>query len=98
MNYEVEFDPGAEQDLVDAFAWYEQQSEGLGTEFLRQIMVQKDRLARNPQIHAIEYADIRRAFLGRFPYALHFQIEDRKVRVLACLHFRRSPTRWPGTP
>ncbi len=95
MNYAVEFDPGAEQDLTDAFIWYEQQSDGLGAEFLRQVILQKDRLARNPLIHAVEYANIRRAFLGRFPYALHFQIEDRTVRVLACLHFRQSPARWP---
>jgi len=96
VTYAVEFDPGAEQDLADAFLWYEAQSEGLGTEFLRQATLQKDRLARNPLIHAIEYADVRRAFLGRFPYAFHFQIEDRTVRVLACVHFRQSPAHWPG--
>lgn len=96
MNFEVQFDPGAEQDIADAFSWYETQSEGLGTEFLRQITVQKDRLARNPLIHALEYASVRRAFIARFPYAFHFQVEDHTVRILACVHFRRSPRYWPG--
>lgn len=96
MTYEVELDPGAERDLIDAFDWYEQQSDGLGTEFLRQVTVQRDRLARNPLVHAIDYANIRRAFVGRFPYALHFEIEEHTVRILACLHFRQSPARWPG--
>ena len=91
----MEIDPGAELDLMNGFLWYEEQSEGLGTEFLRQATVQKDRLARHPLIHAVEYADIRRAFLGRFPYAFHFRIEDQVVRVLACVHFRQSPVHWP---
>jgi len=96
VTYEVELDPGAERDLIDAFDWYEQRSDGLGTEFLRQVTVQRDKLARNPLVHATDYANIRRAFVGRFPYALHFEIEERTVRILACLHFRQSPARWPG--
>jgi hypothetical protein len=92
----VEFDPGAEEELLEALLWYEARSEGLGAEFLRQAKIQEARLTRTPLVHAIDYADIRRAFLGKFPYSLHFRIEDECVRVLACIHQSRDPKRWPG--
>lgn len=96
MSYRVEFDPAAEQDLLAASTWYETQSEGLGSEFWRQVKIQEARLSRSPLVHAIDYANIRRAFLGKFPYALHFRLETDCVRVLACVHHRRDPQRWPG--
>ena len=94
MKYKVEFDAGAEQELAEAFLWYEECSEGLGAEFLRQVAIQEARLARAPLIHAIEYSNIRRTFLAKFPYSLHFRIEDDLVRIFACIHQRSDPKRW----
>jgi len=96
VNYRVEFDPGAEKELLEALFWYEARAEGLETEFLRQAKIQEARLTRAPSVHAIEYADIRRVFLGKFPYSFHFRIEDQCVRVIACVHQSRNPKRWPG--
>ena len=96
MNYRVEFDPGAEQELLEAYVWYEEKSDGLGAEFMRQAKIQEARLSRAPLIHAVDYADIRRAFLGKFPYSLHFRVEGECVRVFACIHHSRDPQSWPG--
>lgn len=94
MKYRVEFDAGAEEELLKAFLWYEARSEGLGSEFLRQVTIQEARLSRTPLIHAIEYSNIRRAFLAKFPYSLHFRIEDDLVRIFACIHQKSDPKRW----
>lgn len=94
MTFRVVFDPGAEQDVLEAYVWYEARSDGLGAEFLRQVKIQEARLSRVPLIHAIEYDQIRRAFVGKFPYSLHFRIEHQTVRVLACIHHSRDPQRW----
>lgn len=94
MKYRVEFDAGAEEELLEAFLWYEERSEGLGSEFLRQVTIQEARLSRAPLIHAIEYSNIRRAFLAKFPYSLHFRIEDDLVRIFACIHQKSDPKRW----
>lgn len=51
-------------------------------------------LARNPHQYQVQYKDIRRAYLRRFPYALHYLIEGETVSVLACFHFRRDPQKW----
>jgi hypothetical protein len=37
MNYRLIIRPEAEWDLEDAFAWYELQEPGLGSEFVRAI-------------------------------------------------------------
>jgi hypothetical protein len=34
MSFTVIFEPDAEQDVIEAFQWYEEQSFGLGGEFL----------------------------------------------------------------
>lgn len=41
MNFTVEFDPGAENDLLDAMHWYAGKADGLGSEFLRQAKIQE---------------------------------------------------------
>lgn len=95
MSFKVEFTPEAESEIIDAFNWYEDQSFGLGGEFLRPVKQSEAALARNPQQYQILYKETRRAFLRRFPYALHYVVEADFVIVLACFHFRRDPTQWP---
>jgi hypothetical protein len=84
LKFRVEFDPGAELDLLEASAWYDSQSEGLGAEFWRQVRIQEARLSRAPEVHAVEYADIRRAFLGKFP--LHCTFAWKRMIASASWH------------
>lgn len=94
-KFDVKFAPEAELEIIEAFQWYEEQSFGLGGEFLRAVQQSEAMLARNPFQYQVQYKDIRRAFLRRFPYALHYIIEGDNVSVLACFHFRRDPQVWP---
>lgn len=97
MKWTVVFEPPAQAEIVEAFAWYEEKSYGLGGEFLRVIAAAEEQLARNPEAFPPTLGRFRRLLVRRFPYALHFEVmENRSVSVLACLHHRRSPARWPG--
>lgn len=97
MSYQVLFEPAAQRDIAEAFTWYEDKSYGLGGDFLRVIAAASEQLQRNPHLHPPTQSGFRRVLLRRFPYALHFQVLDNAVvSVLACLHHRRSPSRWPG--
>ena len=97
MKWTVVFEPPAQAEIAEAFAWYEERSYGLGGEFLRVIAAAEEQLARNPEAYPPTQGRFRRLLVRRFPYALHFEVmEDRSVSVLACLHHRRSPARWPG--
>ena len=97
MKWTVVFEPPAQAEIAEAFAWYEEKSYGLGGEFLRVIAAAEEQLARNPEAFPPTLGRFRRLLVRRFPYALHFEVmENRSVSVLACLHHRRSPARWPG--
>ncbi|EPL63178.1 MULTISPECIES: type II toxin-antitoxin system RelE/ParE family toxin [Stutzerimonas] len=97
MTWQVLFEPPAEAEIVAAFEWYEQHSYGLGGDFLRAVAAAAEHLARSPDSFPASRQRFRRILLRRFPYALHYEIlSDQRVSVLACLHHRRSPKRWPG--
>lgn len=94
MTFQVKFEPEAEAEIIEAFHWYEQQSFGLGGEFLRAVKQSEAILSRNPYQYQVHYKNLRRAYLRRFPYALHYIVEEHAVSVLACFHFRRDPKQW----
>jgi len=69
----------------------------LGGKFLRVIAAAEEQLTRNPEAFPATRGRFRRILLRRFPYALHFELlSEQRVSVLACLHHRRNPARWPG--
>lgn len=97
MTWQVTFEAAAQAEIAETFDWYEQKSYGLGGDFLRVIAAAEEQLARNPEAFPSTKERFRRILLRRFPYALHFELlGDHSVSVLACLHHRRSPARWPG--
>jgi plasmid stabilization system protein ParE len=97
VTWQVVFEAAAQAEISQAFDWYEQQSYGLGGDFLRMIAIAEEQLTRNPEAFPATRSRFRRILLRRFPYALHYELTDgQRVSVLACLHHRRSPERWPG--
>ena len=86
--------PDAEVDITDAALWYETQSQGLGSEFLRSVDACLADVARAPQRFPIVHRNLRRALLRRFPYGVFFVAIDDPIEVAACLHARRDPRQW----
>ncbi|WP_295524579.1 type II toxin-antitoxin system RelE/ParE family toxin [uncultured Pseudacidovorax sp.] len=96
MQFEVHLEKPAQHDLRMAFEWYETKQTGLGAELLRSVAALVELLSRDPQRFRHGPGAYRSAKLRRFPYAMHYRIEGQHVHVLACVHFRQSPERWPG--
>ncbi len=94
MNYRLVIRPEAELDLEDAFAWYESQDPGLGSEFVRAIDTCISTIGRNPLTYRIVYQQARRALVRRFPYCLFYIVEEDMIFVIACFHSKRNPTYW----
>lgn len=84
----------AEDDIRDAAQWYEGERPGLGREFTRAVRALLATVAREPDRYPRARADVRRALLRRFPYAVYFLTEPEAVVVLACVHVRRDPQVW----
>jgi len=53
-----------------------------------------DRIATNPQLHAVVLADVRKAVVARFPYCVYYRAGAARVEVIAVFHTSRDPSIW----
>ena len=88
------FRPEAESDVQSSYDWYQKQSSGLGDEFLDALDQAITGIQRLPEQHPVVHANIRRALLRRFPYAVFYLHESPRTVVLAVMHQSRDPKRW----
>jgi len=86
--------PAAAADIDEAFLWYEHQRRGLGDNFLGAAQASIECIAEHPLRYPVVGRDTRRVFLQRFPYAIYYRVYGDIVVVVACMHGRRSPSRW----
>lgn len=91
---EVDFIPEARQDVAAASGWYEEQSRGLGLEFLRCLEAGVLFIQRHPLMYPAVFGEYRRAILRRFPYAVFYQVEPDRVVVYAVFHCSQNPAKW----
>ncbi|MFW9257819.1 type II toxin-antitoxin system RelE/ParE family toxin [Nostoc sp. CALU 546] len=82
------------EEINDAHSWYESQKPGLGDDFLDCVDETVNRISQMPESYVIVYADIRRAVVRRFPYAVYYRIVSSRVIVTAIFHGRRDPKSW----
>jgi plasmid stabilization system protein ParE len=94
MNYRIIIRPEAEFDIQDAFEYYEAQSPGLGSEFVRAVDSCLAGIGRNPKAYPAIYKQVRRALIRRFPYGVVYVVERDFIAVIACFHGKRNPRAW----
>ena len=94
MTYEVRLRSEAEQDLSDAAAWYEEQRQGLGHEFLDEILTMLSIIAETPLLYPNIHRNTRRAIIHRFPFCIYYRLKDTTIVVVAVMHGSRNPHRW----
>jgi plasmid stabilization system protein ParE len=84
----------ANKELDDAVAWYNEQADGLGKDFLDEL----DRVVRRAVAFPLSCPEIapglRRCLLARFPYGLIYGLEDDMIVVVAVAHLHRKPRYW----
>lgn len=90
-HYQILLSNEAVNDLIDAYDWYELQRKNLGHEFELSVEATLNQLSRNPFEFQEKYRTVRIAYLQRFPYGIHFLIDDEFVRVIAIFHTSRDP-------
>jgi plasmid stabilization system protein ParE len=90
--------PEAKADVADAYLWYEEQSLGLGMEFLRCVETAILAIQRNPLMYPAVHDSYRRSLVRRFPFAIFFEFEPNQNRcvVYAVFHFSQDPEKWRG--
>jgi len=86
--------PETEQDLAEAYAWYELRRVGLGEEFLGSVDACLRQICRSPLLGPIVDREFRRSLVRRFPYAVFYEYCGDALTVYAVLHTARDPGKW----
>lgn len=94
MTFELFIKLEAEQDLLNAVTWYNSKRKGLGNEFILSVEACLNQIKRNPDLFQIQYRNLRRAFLRRFPFAVFYLVENDKIYILAVHHTRMDEINW----
>jgi plasmid stabilization system protein ParE len=94
MAAELMLAPEAEQDISEAYDWYEQRRPGLGEEFLGCVDACIQRLCRSPELFAKVYEEYRRALIRRFPYAIFYEYSEKNVTVYCVFHTSQNRSKW----
>lgn len=86
--------PEAEQDIAEAYDWYQERELGLEEEFLRCIEASIQFIEGNPEIYAFAHANYRRALVRQFPYAIFYEYFEDTITVYAVFHCSQNPKKW----
>jgi plasmid stabilization system protein ParE len=93
----VSFNPRAKQELSKAFRYYEEQSPGLGEEFLDEVEHALLFIRRYPEAAPQVLESVRRLVLGQFPYSIFYRpLHGGVLRILAVAHQKREEGYWNG--
>lgn len=87
----VIFLPDAQQELIQAIEYYEQQLEGLGVLFYKEIFEAVDFIRVYPQGYQLITKHTRKCSLRRFPYLVLYGVFDNTIIISAIAHQHRHP-------
>ena len=90
---QLEFRQRANIDVLEAWTYYEEQQDGLGTRFVQRLDELLEKIAANPQHYAfIDHTKSRRdAALIIFPYIVVFEIIGDVVLIYRVFNTHQNP-------
>ena len=90
----VRFSEIANNELCDACDWYERQQEGLGLRFKVAVREATRQIVGAPLLYPVEFEEVRRYVMNRFPYTLRYVLRGEEVWVMTVSHQHRHPDYW----
>ena len=89
--FKVELLAQAEDELSEAYDWYEEQQPSLGNKFYNEVNHYLTLLEYNPHQFPIKYIEeLRSASLNKFPYLLIYWIDEDNLQVIVVSIFHTS--------
>jgi len=88
------FHPLAERELLEAIAFYNLESHGLGSLFLEEVERAPTFIADHPEAAVAVRGKIRRKLIRKFPYGVLYSVMPAGIRVLAIMTQKRRPFYW----
>ena len=90
----IEFLDPANDEFVQAIAFYNVQSEGLGYEFAAEVKRAIARIIQYPEAWTPLSKRTRRCRINRFPYGLIYQIRTDTILIVAVENLHQHPDSW----
>ena len=84
----------AQAELDEAVDYYNERQAGLGDDLATEVEEAIGRILRNPSGSPKISANTRRCRVGRFLYALIYQVRSEGILIVAVMHLRRDPQYW----
>jgi len=81
----------ANQDLIDGYYFYENQTQNIGSYFLNSLYSDIDSLAITAGVHEKHFDNYYRSLSKRFPFSIYYKIEDDYIKVYSILDNRKKP-------
>ncbi len=93
MIYKLQIREEAEDEIGEAYSWYEQQSEGLGERFISELEALFKKITLHPQHYKVARSVFRQAAIKSFPFVIYFEIVDKSIVVYSVFHTKRRPNK-----
>ena len=84
----------AEIELGEEVKYFNQQQEGLGYEFAKEVADTITRILKYPEAWTKLSKRTRRCRTNRFPYGVIYQVRGDRILIVAIAHLRRRPFYW----
>lgn len=84
----------AEEEMLHAAGYYDNQTAGLGSRFLSEVRHTVKRISENPKSGQIIRGAFRRRLVRRFPFGILYRIDPEEIVIVAVMHLLRHPSYW----
>ena len=94
MTYRFQILEAADHDIAEAILQYENVRKGLSVDFELCLEEGYADILNTPLGYQVRYREVRIKFIRRFPYGIHYMVEDDMITVISVFHQSRSPRKW----
>lgn len=86
--------PEADEDVLEAVAYYDRESTELGTAFVEEVRTAFGLIAERPEAWSCFSGSLRKLLIHRFPYRALYENREDVVVVIGIMHTKRRPGKW----
>ena len=88
------FHPDIATEVKTSYDWYQNQAEGLGGDFLRELETACQTIVELPDTWPMFRKHYRRFLLSKFPFPVIYRKKNNSIFVVAVMHNSRKPDYW----
>lgn len=81
-------------DIEEIVLWYEDQRKGLSYDFELCLEAGINEIIRTPLAFQQRYKRVKIIFINRFPYGIHYTLQNDEIVIIGVFHTSRSPKNW----